>query len=136
MHSQKELTRNAIVMCASTGKTDEHKKCSVPTCHAFVIILLTLQGRYLAKRLAASDSFSDDQKPEADAPRQANEPADVEQLKSLVTEAYHELEDLYAWLRKKGVSKYSIAGASRPGGAPPRRRPAAKKQLSGPDSIP
>jgi hypothetical protein len=98
---------------------------------------LNLQGRYLAKRLAASDGFSDDQKPEADASRQGVEPADVEQLKGLVTEAYHELEDLYAWLRKKGVSKYGIAGAARPGVVSPRpRRHPAKKDHLGPARIP
>ena len=91
---------------------------------------VSLQGRYLAKRLAASECFSDDQKPGAASPQRGAEPADVEQLKGLVTEAYHELEDLYAWLRKNGVSKYSIAGA-RTAGVPPHRRTAGKKNQSG-----
>ena len=95
-----------------------------------------LQGRYLARRLAASDSFSDDQKPDSVAPQHSAEPADVAQLKGLVTEAYHELEDLYAWLRKKGVSKYSIAGSARPGSSPRPRRPAAKKDHLGPAKVP
>lgn len=45
---------------------------------------------------------------------------DTEQLRSLVTDAYHELEDLYSWLKQHGVSEYSIAGRSR--SATARRR--------------
>lgn len=90
---------------------------------------MNIQGRYLAKRLAASECFSDDQKPDVETSPQPTDPADVEQLKGLVTEAYHELEDLYAWLRKKGVSKYSIAGARSAGEAPQRRIGVKKGQL-------
>ena len=106
-----------------------------PYAMLFITYMVKMQGRYLARRLAAPDCFSDDQKPEVAPPNQHAEPADVEQLKGLVTEAYHELEDLYAWLRKKGVSKYSIAGSGRPGSSPRPRRPATKKDHLGPAKV-
>lgn len=80
-----------------------------------------MQGKYLSKRLAAacvSDSSKSGKPPPGRARqqvgrKQVSDVTDTEQLKSLVTDAYHELEDLYSWLKQHGVSEYSIAGRSR-----------------------
>lgn len=73
-----------------------------------------MQGKYLSKRLAAA-CLSDGPKSgkPARSKKQVPEVADTEQLRGLVTDAYHELEDLYSWLKQHGVSEYSIAGRSR-----------------------
>lgn len=102
----------------SPGKRDIYlsknmaKSVSAPNDH---------HGKYLSKRLAAA-CLSDTPKSgkPAHGEKQASDVVDTEQLRSLVTDAYHELEDLYSWLKQHGVSEYSIAGRSR--SATARRR--------------
>lgn len=73
----------------------------------------------MSKRLAAA-CLSDAPKPEkSNRKKKVPDVAETEQLRTLVTDAYHELEDLYSWLKQHGVSEYSIAGRSRSG--TPRR---------------
>ena len=71
-----------------------------------------MQGRYLSRRLGAEER-SDGAAPAPRGERSSGDTPQTEHLKDLVHEAYAELEELYSWLRRSGVSKYSLAGARR-----------------------
>jgi hypothetical protein len=72
-----------------------------------------LQGRYLSRKLAEQSSEGVSGK-DALNPGNLKSPGNslvlesqqTDHLKKLVREAYTELEDLYGWLRRSGISAY------------------------------
>jgi hypothetical protein len=75
-----------------------------------------LQGKYLSRRLAeedASELITARKAPSScrSGNRRQEGPVRTEHLRSLVSEAYGELDELYAWLRRSGVSKYGLGGS-------------------------
>jgi hypothetical protein len=74
-----------------------------------------LQGKYMSKRVGKTPSSSDTDEGKrarrCRSHKDSDESASPDHLRKLVEDAYHELDDLYSWLRRNGVSKYGLAGS-------------------------
>jgi hypothetical protein len=75
-----------------------------------------VQGKYLSRRLAEedpSDLITARKAPPScrSGSRRQGGPVRTEHLRTLVDEAYGELDELYSWLRRSGVSKYGLSGS-------------------------